>query len=150
VAGVAFWLSREVQWVVVVLGFLLGGLMFTIYGISVAHVNDMVDAKQVLETTGGLLLVHGIGAALGPTLAGALIDLVGPEGLMLHMCLVLSALALFAVRRIRAHAPVPAEAKFDFVMMGTGSPAVVQLAPEPTESAKPPDAADPTKPAAPP
>jgi hypothetical protein len=46
---------------------------------------------------------------------------------------------------------VPAEAKFDFVMMGTGSPAVVQLAPEPTESAKPPpDAEDPTKPAPPP
>lgn len=132
VAALAFWFSRDVQWLVVVLGFLLGGFMFTIYGISVAHVNDMVDAKQVLETTGGLLLVHGIGAALGPTIAGLLIDMVGPEGLMLHMALVLALLALFAVRRIRATAPVPAEAKFDFVMMGTASPAVVQLAPEPS------------------
>lgn len=51
---------------------------------------------------------------------------------MLHMALVLALLALFAVRRIRATAPVPAEAKFDFVMMGTASPAVVQLAPEPS------------------
>lgn len=150
VAALAYTISRDVPWMVVVLGFFLGGLMFTIYGISVAHVNDMVDAKEVLETTGGLLLVHGMGAALGPTLAGLLMDWVGPEGLMLHIALTLSLLALFSVKRIRAGSAVPSEVKFDFVMMGTGSPAVVQLAPEPSLaewSAEPP--ADPPPPAAP-
>ncbi|WP_180683936.1 MFS transporter [Tepidicella baoligensis] len=128
-AVLAFVLARHAEWVVIAIGLLFGGLVFTVYGLSVAHVNDLVDSSRVLEVTGGLLLVHGIGAALGPTLAGIFMDVLQPESLMLYFALVLTLLSLYAVKRIRAAAPVPEAEKFDFVMMGTGSQAVLQLDP---------------------
>ncbi len=128
-AVVAFLLARHAEWVVIAIGLLFGGLVFTIYGLSVAHVNDMVDSSRVLEVTGGLLLVHGIGAALGPTLAGIFMDFLQAESLMLYFAVVLTLLSFYAVKRIRAAAPVPEAEKFDFVMMGTGSQAVLQLDP---------------------
>jgi uncharacterized membrane protein len=138
VLGTAFFLTG-VDWVelcfslitmaLVALGLALGGLLFTIYGLSVAHVNDMVDASRVLEVTGGLLLLHGAGAALGPTLAGALMDALGPESLMIYFAATLVLLSAYVAKRIRAAAPVPEAEKFDFVVMGSGSQAVLQLDP---------------------
>ena len=72
---------------------MFGGLAFTVYGISVAHVNDLVDRVKVLQVTGGLLLLNGMGATIGPTLAGGMMDLIGPEALMLYFSVVLAALA---------------------------------------------------------
>jgi len=128
-AAAGFFVAPLSEVALVALGFVLGGLVFTVYGLSVAHVNDMVDPSRVLEVTGGLLLLHGVGAAVGPTLAGALMDAVGPQSLMLYFAVVLGLLAVYAVRRIRAAAPVPAEEKMDFAPVGNVSPAVVQLDP---------------------
>ena len=41
-----------------------GGLMFSLYGISVAHTNDHLEPGQVLEGTRGLLLVYGLARSL--------------------------------------------------------------------------------------
>lgn len=136
-AVTAFLLARHAPWLVIVIGLLFGGLVFTIYGLSVAHVNDMVDASRVLEVTGGLLLVHGIGAALGPTLAGVFMHALQAESLMLYFAVVLMLLSLYAVKRIRAAAPVPEAEKFDFVMMGSGSQAVLHLDPRAAVSETP-------------
>jgi MFS family permease len=124
-----FFVSQYSELALVALGLALGGLLFTIYGLSVAHVNDMVDASRVLEVTGGLLLLHGAGAALGPTLAGALMDALGPESLMIYFAATLVLLSAYVAKRIRAAAPVPEAEKFDFVVMGSGSQAVLQLDP---------------------
>ena len=61
---------------------LYGGLMFSLYGISVAHTNDHLDPGQVLEATRGLLLVYGFGALFGPLLGRIAIELAGPVGLL--------------------------------------------------------------------
>ena len=94
VAAIAWLLARDYENSLIGLGIVFGGLAFTVYGISVAHVNDLVDRARVLQVTGGLLLLNGIGATIGPTLAGGLMDLLGPEALMLYFALVLSALAV--------------------------------------------------------
>ena len=70
VSGVAYGLSQFSGDSLIPLALLFGGLMFAIYGLGVAHVNDVIDSSRLLEFTSGLLLVHGVGAAVGPVLAG--------------------------------------------------------------------------------
>ena len=131
VAGLGFYLAREYEGSLIVLGIVYGGLSFTVYGLSVAHVNDLIDAERVLEVTSGLLLLYGIGSTIGPTLAGGVMDLFGPEALMLYFALVLGILAV----SVWAFAPAKymhaekSSHKTDYVVMGSGSQAVLQMDP---------------------
>jgi MFS family permease len=131
VAALGFYLAREYEGSLIFLGIVYGGLAFTIYGLSVAHVNDLIDSKRVLEVTSGLLLLYGIGSTVGPTLAGVVMDIWGPEALMLYFVMVLSLLAL----SVWAFAPAKymhaeeSSHKTDYVVMGSGSQAVLQMDP---------------------
>lgn len=137
-AGVAFVLpALNVGWLVGV-GLLYGGLVFTVYGLGVAHVNDVIDSSRLLEFTSGLLLVHGVGAAVGPVLAGGVMDQFGASSLMVFFAVVLVMLALYTIKRMGAAPPVPEEAKADYVVMGSGSQAVLQMDPRDTSEGAPP------------
>ena len=133
----------------VALGALLGGMLFTIYGLSIAHANDQIHVSRTLEVTGGLLLVHGMGAAVGPTIAGVVMDLLGPGSLMLYFGIVCAGLAGYTVHRMRVVPPVPPEEKVDFVPMGSGTQTTVQLDPRTPDPSDPADAAAFERPASP-
>ena len=131
VAALGFYLAREFEGSLIVLGIIYGGLSFTVYGLSVAHVNDLIDPGKVLEVTSGLLLLYGFGSTVGPTLAGGVMDLFGPEALMLYFAIVLSALAAsvwFFAKSKYIH-PSRTSQKTDYVVMGSGSQAVLQMDP---------------------
>lgn len=146
VAAIGYFLARDYEGSLIALGVVFGGLAFTVYGISVAHVNDLVDRAKVLQVTGGLLLLNGMGATIGPTLAGGFMDLFGPEALMLYFSAVLITLAVltwhykrkFPMNRGEPHA------KADYVMTGTSTQAVLPMDPRFPDSEMPPhDAAPP-------
>ena len=63
--------------------FLFGGMMFSIYPVSVAHANDHPEATDLVATSSNLLLVNGIGATVGPLLGGILIYYFGNNSLLL-------------------------------------------------------------------
>jgi predicted MFS family arabinose efflux permease len=48
-----------------------GGGAFALYPVVIAHLIDHLRHEQILPGNAALLLLHGIGAALGPSLAGA-------------------------------------------------------------------------------
>lgn len=123
--GFAF--SRASEETLILVGILYGGFVFTLYGLSVAHVNDLIDSSRLLEVTGGLLLLHGIGAAIGPTIAGVVMDLFNPESLMLFFAFVLGILSIFTVLRIRAAPAVPESEKSGYVVMTGIAPAVMHV-----------------------
>ncbi|MFJ7566922.1 MFS transporter [Herminiimonas sp. NPDC097707] len=126
-ATLGFFFSRASEETLILIGILYGGFVFTLYGLSVAHVNDLIDPSRVLEVTGGLLLLHGIGAVIGPTVAGAMMDILNPESLMLYFALVLSLFAVFSVYRIKAAPAVPESEKSHYVVMTGSSPAILQV-----------------------
>ena len=131
VAIAGFFLAREYEGMLIGMGVIYGGLSFTIYGLSVAHVNDLIDPSRVLEVTGGLLLLYGIGAMVGPTLGGGVMDLMGPEALMLYLAGVLVLLVL-CIWRYALKYPLNVGAqteKAEYVLMGSGSQAVLQMDP---------------------
>lgn len=128
-AALAFSLASGWEHVLIPVAVVYGGLVFTLYGLSVAHVNDHIDSTRLLEVTGSLLLLHGLGAALGPTMAGFMMDTLGARSLMFYFALILSGIGIFTVFRIRAAPPIPESEKSGYVAMTGSSPAVLQIDP---------------------
>ncbi|MFA5626027.1 MAG: MFS transporter [Thiohalomonadaceae bacterium] len=108
--------------------FAYGGFAFTVYSLSVAHTNDHMSKEQMLEATRSLLLLHGIGAASGPILAGVLMRWFGPGSLLLYFAVVQILLGLYAVRRIRIRPPIISAEPFH-PMASETSQVVLELSP---------------------
>jgi MFS family permease len=89
--------------------FLYGGLAFSIYPVSVAFVNDRLAREHALASSSGLLLVYGVGAAIGPTLAGSSMEIFGPRALFVYFAIVYVPVAGFAYYRTRK-SPEPHDA----------------------------------------
>lgn len=106
-----------------------GGFSFSVYSLAVAHTNDHIEPAEVLEATTGLLLLNGIGAALGPIIAGALTEVVGPRSLFVYLGLVYGLLGVYTVYRMRVSGPVPVEQQAEFIPMSRTSTAAVELDP---------------------
>lgn len=79
--------------------FLFGGMSFTLYPIAVAHLVDYVNRDDLLSASSTVLLVSGIGSAVGPLLAGALMSVLRPELLFAWFALLYGILASYALYR---------------------------------------------------
>ncbi len=108
---------------------LYGGFSFSIYSLSVAHTQDQIEMDMVMDATRTLLLFNGVGAAIGPIIAGIVMQLGGSGALMLFFGFILGLLALFAIYRLTVATPIPLEAQEAFVPMARTSPEVVELDP---------------------
>lgn len=109
------------------LSFMYGGVAFTLYGISVAHMNDQIRVEDMLEASSGLLLIYGVGAVIGPMLGGELMSRFGPPSLFLFFAVALAALALFGLHRSHVTEPLPVEEQGEFVPMMRTSQAAIEL-----------------------
>lgn len=130
VAGGAGYIVTEGYPGLTATAFLYGGLMFSLYGLSVAHANDHLDQGQVLEATRGLLLIYGGGALAGPLLGGAAMTLVGPVGLPALSAATVVLLGLFGLYRMARRAPPPAAEQGEFVPMVRTTPVVLEMHPQ--------------------
>ena len=99
-AGLALAISpaRPTPWFPVV-WLLLGGFMSVIYPVCVAHANDCMPAERAVAVSGRLILISGIGSAVGPLLGGVAMSEFGIRGLFHFMAAVTALFALFALAR---------------------------------------------------
>ncbi|MBT4041204.1 MAG: MFS transporter [Rhodospirillales bacterium] len=77
-----------------------GGFMFPLYGLILSHANDYAPKEKMVEISGGLLLVYGMGAVLGPTIVSPLMDQLDAGYLFLSMTVLFGVLAVFSLYRI--------------------------------------------------
>lgn len=124
----AYGLALAIPEALFVMAFIYGGFAFTIYSLTVAHTNDHMDKEHVLEAARTLLLLHGIGAVIGPALAGVLMDALGPGSLLLYFAAVLGMLALYAFYHVQMRMPVIPAEPFK-PMTGNTSQVVLELDP---------------------
>lgn len=103
--------------------FVFGGLAFSVYPVSVAHLNDHLQPDQVLQGSSGLLLLHGLGAAAGPAVVGSL----GPRSLLVYYAVTLVMLAVFVALRIRRAPPVAMAEHIPFTPMVRTSPEALAM-----------------------
>lgn len=119
-------------WALVLLSCVFGVLQFTLYPLGAAFANDHVESDRRVSLSAILLMTYGVGACLGPMVAGALMSLVGPNTYYVFV----SACALILVLRVRPAIVTGAhqvdEAPVHFVPMPDSlqsSPASVTLDP---------------------
>ncbi|MFW6342759.1 MAG: MFS transporter, partial [Halothiobacillaceae bacterium] len=113
-----------------IVALLYGGFSFSLYAISVAQTHDRLGQGQVLEGTRALLLLNGIGAALGPLLAGGLMQWLGSaRGFPLALLMTLMALATFVHWRMQVDKPVPETERGEFVPVTRTSAVAAELDP---------------------
>ena len=84
------------------LGAVWGAFAFPLYTISVAYANDYAEPSEYVMVSGGLLLMYGVGATIGPVVASMIVSWRGPGELFLFGATIHALLVGFAVSRIRA------------------------------------------------
>lgn len=111
-------------------GFLFGAFAFSLYSLSVSHVNDRLEAGQTLEAARGLLQLYGIGAAVGPIIAGYTMQYLGPSSLLLFFAFWMLLLGMFSLTRMRISEAPPAEEQGEFVPVQQTTPVALEMAPQ--------------------
>jgi len=130
-AALASWVAVGISHLALLgCAFVYGGLAFSVYSLSVAHLNDHLAPGEVLEATQGLLLVYGVGATVGPSAAGVLMGGFGPGSLLLYFAAAYGLLGLFALSRVWVRPSVPAEDQRQFVPLARMSSVGLELSQE--------------------
>jgi len=108
------------------LSFLLfSGFTYPLYSLSVAHTNDFLRTEQMVAASSAILLANGVGASLGPSLAGLALDRFGPGGFVAFVAAVNLAVAVFGIWRMTVRPPVPVEERGPFVPLPHAQPTPV-------------------------
>jgi MFS family permease len=82
---------------------LLGALAMPMYSLTVAITNDRTPHSDFFKIAGGLLLLYGIGASLGPVMASFWMRSFGEKGLFFHASLAHLAMFTFTLYRLVFH-----------------------------------------------
>ncbi len=110
-------------------GAAMGGLVLPLYGVTLAHTNDHLDPEDFVPAGATLLLLYGAGAVLGPIFGTITMDLLGPDGLFLHLSLASAPLMVFTLFRMTRRPSVDMEEVADFVPMATTTVMAFELDP---------------------
>lgn len=114
-----------------------GAAAFAVYPVVVAHLIDHLRHEEILPGNAALLLLHGLGAAIGPALAGALMGWTGAAALPLFFGLMFAPAAAFAWLQSRRAADEIVEEAAHFMPMLRTSPAVLEMMTPGEEPANP-------------
>jgi MFS family permease len=118
-------------WLITGVAALYGGIVSTLYPLGVAYANDYTEPEDMVSVSAGLVLSFGIGAAVGPIPAGALMQVLGPEGLFLHTGLVALNLSAFILYRMTRRSWAPVVEKEAFVALPEATSTPVPLVADP-------------------
>lgn len=116
---------------------LFGAAIFSLYPIAVAHANDHAPPNDFVRTSGGLLLLFGIGSMVGPIIAGVAMSILGPTGLFFTTIVPHFTLIIFTAWRMTRRASVDEEDKSSFVIttpLRTTTETVVLATDEPIDN----------------
>lgn len=128
-AGLAVWYSGASAWPLYLLFFMYGGLSFAVYPVAVAHLLDHVPPEELLPACSTVLLLHGVGAAFGPAIAGFAMAWLGAQAFPGYLMLVHLLLAVYVFLRLAARQRV-AQGESHFHAMLRTSPTAMEMLPE--------------------
>ncbi|WEK49713.1 MAG: MFS transporter [Candidatus Kaistia colombiensis] len=118
---------------------LFGGMIYPMYGLTVAHANDYAAPDDFVKVASGLLLMSGFGTMIGPIIGALAMTHLGPAGLftffsVIHVVLI----GYTAFRMTRRPAPrdVPRDAFQPMPLLKNATPETIALDPR-AEDAKP-------------
>ncbi len=96
---------------------LFGGVIYSMYPVLIAHAYDHAEPGSYLKISGGLLLVFGLGAIVGPLIAGGVMAVDPGRGLFVTTLGAHLVIVAFALYRMTQRVAVAEADKTDFVTM---------------------------------
>lgn len=112
---------------VIIYGF-LGAMVLPVYSLGVAHINDRLRPDQMTNASSTIVLLFGIGAAIGPISVGYILNIYGNFFFLIYIGafnLLLTILVLFWIFRREA---VPDEEQVDYQLVPSVPTAVAMEA----------------------
>lgn len=106
-----------------------GGFSFALYPLCISHACDLVETKDTVAATGGLLLAYGVGSVVGPNIAPFFMSLMGPAGLFAYFLVISGLLALATIWRMQVRAPTPQDEKVPYSNIPRTTPLAGELDP---------------------
>jgi MFS family permease len=103
------------RWILYLCVAIFGGTIVPTYSVVMAHVNDSVGAGEFVAASGGLLIVQGAGAVIGPLIAGFAMSFL-QRGFAFTVVSAQILMAAFGLYRLRRRAAPPAMQKGTFVV----------------------------------
>jgi len=114
----------------VLVGALFGAGAFPLYALAVAHANDCADASQSVEVSSGLLLLYGMGAAVGPLIAAVWRDVFSAPSLFYFTAAVHVVLASYVVWRMSRRQAPDADQRVQFTEAAIVAQTVLPIEPQ--------------------
>ncbi len=117
--------------VVLALGFVIGGVANPLYSLIIAYTNDFLQPSDMAAASGGLLFINGLGAMLGPLAIGALMQRFGANAYFAYVGVLFGLIAAYALwRSTRRAAPSAAETSSYAPVLPQASPVALEVAQE--------------------
>ncbi|MCI2398493.1 MFS transporter [Aliiroseovarius subalbicans] len=112
-------------------GFLIGGMTNPLYALLLAYVNDFLELEDMAAASSGLVFLNGMGAIAGPVVTGWAMGAMGPMGFFAYMGLLLLGLLGYGLWRSTQRAAPAVEETGAFVTVSpSASPVAVDMAQE--------------------
>ena len=122
---------------VLLAAFCYGGFAFAIYPLAVARMMDRLNKPEIIAGCASLLLLHGIGASIGPFFAGGLMHQFGPAALPAWFIITQTLLAAVAWW-LSARAPANIDTQTPMTPMVRTTPSAIEmLDPDSTQELRP-------------
>lgn len=110
VSAVALLAAPESPLPLFAIAFVIGGVIYPAYSLTVAHANDYARPQDFVKVSGGLLILYGFGTMGGPLFAAWLMETYGPRGIFAATGSAHAAFAAYAFyRTFKRSAPNAAE-----------------------------------------
>lgn len=100
IASVIGFLFGTDFYVLLVVGFLIGGTSNPLYSLLLAYTNDFLDVEDMASASGGLIFINGVGAIAGPIITGWMMGAIGNYGFFLLIAFLMIGLAVYALFRM--------------------------------------------------
>ncbi len=107
-----------------VMFFLLGGFSLSIYGQCLAHTNDHIAPRYFVAAGSSLILVNGVGAALGPLIVSILMSVVSVEVYFPSLGILFFIVFAYGLYRTQKSPPIPLEEQGEAIIMPARSAAI--------------------------
>jgi MFS family permease len=108
-------LAPDTRGMNLILAGVFGASVFAMYPVILAHANDHAFEGQFIQTSGGLLLIFGLGSIIGPLVAGIAMGRLGETGLFMTSLGAHVLLVVFTLVRMKMRAAVREAEKTAFM-----------------------------------
>ncbi len=133
-AGAVGFVTEDSFPTLVAVAFVAGGAANPLYSLLIAHTNDFLDLEDMASASAGLMFVNGIGAVLGPILAGWLMQQAGPQAFFALLGAPMLALAGYGAYRMTRR-PAPEDTASYAYYAPTGTSVAMEYAQEAAQEA---------------